>query len=70
MGKNKRSFVTTMKNMAGMADFAVFLLVEIVAGMCYSFHSVYLPVFATELEASKTLIGRFSVFGVNSRLHL
>jgi len=40
-----------------MIDFDFFIFVEIIAGMCYSFHSIYLPVLATELQASKTLIG-------------
>ena len=58
VGKNKRSFVATIKYVMKMTDFTVFVLVEIVAGMCYAFHSIYRPVFATELHASKTLIGR------------
>ena len=55
--KNKHSFFTTMKHVIKMADFNGFVLVEIIMGMMYSFHLVYRPVFATELHASKTLIG-------------
>lgn len=40
-----------------MIDFDFFIVVEIIAGLCYSFHAIYRPVFAAELQASKTLIG-------------
>ena len=60
--KNEESIVSTVKQVAGMIDLDFFIVVEIIAGMCYSFHSVYRPVFATELEASKTLIGSINLF--------
>lgn len=60
--KNDKSIVATLKYIMGMADFSVFILVEIITGMCYAFHSIYRPVFATELQASKTLIGSINHF--------
>ena len=59
--KNKKSILSTVKHAVVMIDFDFFVLVEIVAGMCYSFHSVYRPVFATDLHASKTLIGSITL---------
>ena len=55
--KNKKSIIGTLKHVITMADFTVFVFVEIITGMCYAFHTIYRPVFATELHASKTLIG-------------
>ena len=55
--RNKKSIVTTMKEVSGMVDFNIFLLVSIVVGMSVGFHMIYRPVYLTELEGSKTLIG-------------
>jgi len=71
--KNDKSIVATVKCIMGMLDFNIFILVELIIGMCHGFHPIYRPVFAKELNASKTLIGfsksnRFSSF--NFQLHL
>ena len=58
--KNKRSLITTLKTVTGMVDFVVLILVKIIVGISLGFHLIYRPVFATELEASKTLIGSVS----------
>ena len=55
--RNKRNMKETVKEVSGMIDFNVFVLVSLVNGMALGFHLVYRPVFATELQASKTLIG-------------
>lgn len=55
--KNEKSILSTIKHIMGMLDFNVFILVELIMGMCHGFHPIYRPVFATELQASKTLIG-------------
>jgi len=60
--KNKHSFFSTMKHVIKMADFNVFVLVETIMGMLYAFHVSYRPVFATELNASKTLIGLTTLY--------
>ena len=48
-----------------MVDFNVFIFVEIIMGMVYAFHMSYRPVFATELNASKSLIGSIIWCGSN-----
>ena len=55
--KNDKSIVATVKCIMGMLDFNIFILVELIIGMCHGFHPIYRPVFAKELNASKTLIG-------------
>ena len=55
--KNKKSLVGTVRTIGSMIDFGVLVLVEIIVGVGLGFHLVYRPVFATELQASKTLIG-------------
>lgn len=55
--KNEKSIFSTLKHIVGMVDFNIFIIVEIIMGMCHGFHSIYRPVYATELQASKTLIG-------------
>jgi len=55
--KNRRSFTDTLKTMTSMIDFGVLVLIEMIVGISLGFHLVYRPVFATELQASKTLIG-------------
>lgn len=55
--RNEKSVVSTVKEISGMMDFNVFLLVSLVIGIVFGFHVAYRPVFATELQASKTLIG-------------
>lgn len=55
--KNKKCFKTTVKEVSGMIDLNIFILVSLVVGMTFGFHNAYRAVFATELQASKTLIG-------------
>jgi len=69
--KNKKSIIGTLKHVITMTDFTVFVFVEIITGMCYAFHTIYRPVFATELHASKTLIGfLLSASGIGTTLVL
>lgn len=56
--KNTNSLKTTAKKVVGMIDLDIFILVQIIVGMCYGFHADFLPVFIhNDLIGSKTMIG-------------
>ena len=55
--RNKKSVTNTIKEASGMTDFNIFLVVSTVSGMGLGFHTMFRPVFATELGGSNTLIG-------------
>lgn len=56
--KNTNSLKTTAKKVIGMIDLDIFILVQIIVGMCYGFHADFLPVFIhNDLIGSKTMIG-------------
>lgn len=58
--KNKKSIVATVKEVGGMWDLNIFILVSLVVGMSLGFHMIYRPVYLTELEGSKTMIGKYA----------
>jgi len=61
--KNPNSMMTTVKKVIGMIDFDVFILVQIIIGICYGFHTDFLPVFIhSDLIGSKTMIGQALLF--------
>jgi len=56
--KNKQSLLKTARKVVGMVDVNVFILVQIIVGMCWSWHKSFIAVFiVTELQASKTILG-------------
>jgi len=56
--KSTNSLMTTARKVVGMIDLDVFILVQVIVGMCYGFHADFLPVFIhTDLIGSKTMIG-------------
>ena len=56
--KNQHSVIETARKIVSMIDVDIFLLVEIVVGMCWSWHRSFLSVYLDiELKASKTLLG-------------
>ena len=56
--KNKQSLLKTARRVVGMVDVNVFILVQIIVGMCWSWHKSFIAVFiVTELQASKTILG-------------
>ena len=61
--KNQQSVMETARKIVSMIDVDAFLLVEIVVGMCWSWHRSFLSVYLDmELHASKTLLGKVKWF--------
>jgi len=60
--KNQQSVMDTARKIVSMIDVDAFLLIEIIVGMCWSWHRSFLSVYLDmELHASKTLLGDISV---------
>lgn len=56
--KNSQSLIKTARAVGKMLDVNVFLLVEVVVGLCWGFHFNFLAIYLnTELNASKTVLG-------------
>lgn len=56
--KNEQSIVKTARKVVGMIDVDVFLIVEVVVGICWGWQRSFFVVYThTELDASKTLLG-------------
>lgn len=56
--KNELTLLKTAKKVMGMVDVNVFLVVQIVVGVCWGWQRAFFVVFtSTELGASKTLFG-------------
>ncbi len=58
VGKNEQSLIKTARAVVGMIDVDVFLLVEVVVGICWGWQMSFFVVYThTELGVSKTLLG-------------
>jgi MFS_1 like family len=56
--KNNQSLIKTARAVGKMLDVNVFLLVEMVVGLCWGFHFNFLAIYLnTEMKASKTILG-------------
>ena len=56
--KNNQSLIKTARAVGKMLDVNVFLVVQVVMGLCWGFHFNFLAIYLnTEMKASKTILG-------------